>query len=62
MNTPISELVLAILAGMGGGGAIIAALAAWLGKAWADRMSQTQKLIGEIDLDLRKRRIDAYQP
>jgi hypothetical protein len=62
MNTSISELVLAILAGMGGGGAIIAALAAWLGKVWADRMSQTQRLIGEIDLDLRKRRIDAYQP
>lgn len=61
MNASLSELIIAILAGVGGGGAIVAALAAWLGKVWADRMSQTQKLIGEIDLDLRKRRIEVYQ-
>ncbi len=61
MDASISELVLAILAGVGGGGAIVAALAAWLGKVWADRLSQAQQYIGEIDLDLRKRRIAAYE-
>ena len=44
----------------GGTGAIIAGLSAWLGKFSADRIAQTQKLAGEIDLDLRKRRIDVY--
>jgi hypothetical protein len=61
MNASLSELLLAILAGVGGGGMIVAALAAWLGKVWADRLSQTQKYIGEIDLDLRKRRIEVYE-
>ncbi len=60
METSLFELVLAILTAVGGGGAVVVALAAWLGKVWADRMSLTQKLTGEIDLDLRKRRIDAY--
>jgi hypothetical protein len=61
MDASLSELILAILAGVGGGGAIVAALAAWLGKVWADRLSQAQKFIGEIDLDLRKRRIEVYE-
>jgi hypothetical protein len=31
-------------------------------KAAADRLLQAQKFMGEIDADLRKRRIDAYTP
>jgi len=57
-----AELVLTILTAIGGGGLIVAALAAWLGKVWADRISHITKLRGEIDIDLRKRRIDAYVP
>lgn len=60
MNASLFEVVLAILAAIGGGGAVVVALAAWLGKVWADRLSAQQKYIGEIDLDLRKRRIEAY--
>jgi hypothetical protein len=54
------EIILTVIASAGGAGVVIAGLAAWLGKVWADRMAQSQKLIGEIDLDLRSRRIDAY--
>jgi hypothetical protein len=42
-------------------GVIIAGLAAWLGKVWADRIAEAPKFASEIDLDLRKRRIDVYQ-
>jgi hypothetical protein len=54
------ELVLAVLVSAGGTGVIVAGLAAWLGKVWADRMAQSQKLIGEIDIDLRAKRIPVY--
>jgi hypothetical protein len=54
------EIILTVLGAAGGTGAIIAGLSAWLGKVWADRIAQAQKLAGEIDLDLRKRRIDVY--
>jgi hypothetical protein len=54
------EIILTVLGAAGGTGVIIAGLSAWLGKVWADRIAQAQKLSGEIDLDLRKRRIDVY--
>lgn len=54
------EIILTVIASAGGAGVVIAGLAAWLGKVWADRMAQSQRLIGDIDLDLRSRRIDAY--
>ncbi len=54
------EIVLTVLGAAGGAGTIIAGLGAWLGKVWADRMAQMQKLSGDIDLDLRQRRIGVY--
>jgi hypothetical protein len=54
------ELVLTVLTAAGGVGVIVAGLAAWLGKVWADRIAQSQKLIGEIDIDLRAKRIPVY--
>ena len=55
-----TELVLTILGAVGGTGVIVAGIGAWLGKVWADRIAQTRKLAGDIDLDLRVRRIDLY--
>jgi len=57
----VTEIVLALLGAAGGSAVVVAALAAWLGKVWADRIAQTQKLLQDIDIDLRKRRIDVYQ-
>jgi len=55
------EIILTVLGAAGGTGVIMAGLSAWLGKVWADRIAQAQKLAGDIDLDLRKRRIDLYE-
>lgn len=60
METTVFELAMAILAAVGGGGAVVVGLAAWLGKLWSDRIVQSQKYAGEVDLDLRKRRIEVY--
>lgn len=60
MDTSLFELAMTILAAIGGSGVVIVGLAAWLGKIWAERIAITQKFTGEIDLDLRKRRIDVY--
>jgi hypothetical protein len=54
------ELITAIISAAGGSAVIIAALAAWLGKLWADRITQAQKLLQDIDVDLRKSRIEVY--
>jgi hypothetical protein len=54
------ELVTTIVSAAGGSALIIAGLAAWLGKLWADRIMQAQKLMQDIDVDLRKRRIEVY--
>lgn len=59
---PATEIIFTIIASAGGAGVIVAALAAWLGKVWADRFAQSQKMLGDIDLDLRKLRIAAYAP
>lgn len=58
----ILDVALAVLAAVGGGGALVLGLAAWLGKVWGDRLAQAQKYAGEIDLDLRRRRIEVYAP
>lgn len=54
------EIVMTVITAAGGSALIVAGLAAWLGKVWADRMSQSQKFLQGIDIDLRKRRIDVY--
>lgn len=60
MQPTLTELLTTVLVAVGGGGLIIAALVGWLGKVWADRIAHALRLGGEIDLDLRKRRIEAY--
>lgn len=57
-----ADSVVEILTAAGGSGLIVAGLAGWLGKVLADRLSQVTRLRGEVDVDLRKRRIDAYLP
>jgi hypothetical protein len=57
--TPL-EVVAAVISAAGGSAVIVAGLAGWLGKLWLDRITSLHKLLGEIDIDLRKRRIDVY--
>ena len=60
---PFELLVTALLSAVGGGATVVAAIAwstDWFAKIWAARIAHTQKLLGEIDLDLRKQRIAAY--
>src|SRR5574341_188999 len=54
------ETIATVITAAGGSAVIVAGLAAWLGKVWADRITQSQKLLQDIDLDLRKRRIEVY--
>lgn len=56
-----TEIVLTVVTAAGGSAVIVAGLAAWLGKVWADRIAQNQKLLVDIDVDLRKLRIPVYQ-
>lgn len=56
-----AEIIMTVLTAAGGSAVIIAGLAAWLGKVWADRIAQTQKLAQEIDIDLRTKRIGVYE-
>lgn len=60
MSPTLTELLATLLLAIGGGGLIVAALAAWLGKVWADRIGHALRVGSEIDLDLRQRRIAAY--
>ena len=60
MHMSSLDLLLTVLASAGGTAVVLGGLAAWLGKVWADRIAQSTKLVGEIDLDLRKLRIQAY--
>src|SRR5688572_2668523 len=55
------EIIVTIVGAAGGTGVVIVGLSAWLGKLWADRIAAVRKLAGEIDLDLRVRRIDVYK-
>jgi len=55
------EIIATVLTAAGGSAVIIAGLAAWLGKVWGDRIAQTQKLMQEIDIDLRTKRIGVYE-
>ncbi|MCK9295878.1 MAG: hypothetical protein M0P70_12420 [Desulfobulbaceae bacterium] len=54
------EVVAAVISAAGGSAVIVAGLAAWLGKLWLDRIMNLNKLLGQIDIDLRKRRIAVY--
>jgi hypothetical protein len=54
------ELIQLVISAAGGSALIVAGLAGWLGKVWADRIMRSQTLLQDIDLDLRNRRIGAY--
>jgi len=60
METSMLEVAMAILAAVGGGGVVVMLLAGWLGKIWLDRILSAQKFAGEVDLDLRQRRMQVY--
>jgi hypothetical protein len=49
------------LGAAGGSVVIIGALASWLGSVWKDRIARTEALFGQIDTDLRQRRIEVYK-
>jgi len=55
------EIILTVISAAGGSAIVVAGLAAWLGKVWADRIAQNQRLHADIDVDLRKRRIRVYR-
>jgi len=38
------EIILTVMATAGGSAVVVAGLAAWLGKVWADRIAQNQRL------------------
>lgn len=54
------DVITTVVASVGGSAVIVAGLATWLGKVWADRIAQYQTLLQDIDIDLRKRRIEVY--
>ena len=60
MSTWESVLFSAIGAA-GGSVVIVGALAAWLGSVWKERIARTETLFGQIDTDLRQRRIEVYK-
>ncbi len=49
--TDIWQTVLAVLASLGGGGLIVAALASWLGKVWAERLMIRERAEHAQDLE-----------
>jgi hypothetical protein len=56
-----SEIITTVITSVGGSAVIVGGVAAWLGKVWADGIVQSQKFLQDIDLDLRKRRLDVYR-
>jgi hypothetical protein len=57
----MEAILTAILAGMGGAALVVGGLATWLGSVWKERIERHENLLGQIDVDLRTRRIDAYE-
>ena len=51
------EIVLSVLAALGGGAIIIAGFAHWLGKLWASRLIQTEKAKLDIEIEAHKIRL-----
>lgn len=51
MNSSVWEFVLAFLASLGGGGAIVLGLSNWLGKVWSDRLAEKLKAENSRDLE-----------
>jgi hypothetical protein len=57
----IEIIVTSVLSALGGGAVVLGALSGWLGKIWSDRISRVGNLLGQIDIDLRQRRIEVYK-
>lgn len=51
MDANVWEFVLAFLAALGGGGAIVLGLSNWLGKVWSDRLVEKLKAENSRDLE-----------
>lgn len=56
------DFVSSLVASLGGGLAAAAALAAWLGSVWKERMARVEAALIQVDIDLRLRRIEVYLP
>jgi hypothetical protein len=57
----LNDLMSQILITVGGAGFIVFGLSAWLGNVWANRIEKKIQMASQIDLDLRKRRIEVYK-
>jgi len=52
------EVGLVVIASLGGGGAIVVGMSNWLGRVWADRLAERQRLESERELANQRGRID----
>jgi hypothetical protein len=57
----IEIIITSVLSSVGGGAVVLTALSSWLGKVWSDRIVRVENLLGQIDIDLRQRRIEVYK-
>jgi hypothetical protein len=58
----IEVVLTSVLAAIGGAALVVGGLAAWLGSVWKDRIERHESTLAQIDVDLRSRRITAYEP
>ena len=56
----IISIAAAILGSVGAAGAIILGLSNWLGKVWANRLIEKDKLIASKDMEATRRKRDVY--
>jgi hypothetical protein len=62
MSPFMISFVSSLVASLGGGLAAATALAAWLGSVWKERIARVEAALIQVDIDLRLRRIEVYQP
>jgi hypothetical protein len=58
---PFETIVTSAVSAVGGSAIVVASMSAWLGKVWSERIARVETLLGKIDIDLRKRRIEVYK-
>jgi hypothetical protein len=58
----IEVVLTSVLAAIGGAALVVGGLAAWLGAVWKNRIERHESTLAQIDVDLRSRRITAYEP
>jgi hypothetical protein len=59
--SPFETIVTSVVSAIGGSSIVLAAMSAWLGKVWSERIARVENLLGQIDIDLRERRIETYK-